>query len=54
MGMDENKNTPENLSVLAENLINGEVDFSTIDWQQTDDRGFTVLHCLLSVSFYQA
>jgi hypothetical protein len=51
MGMDDNrKETPEDLCVLAEHLLEEKVDFASIDWHQTDEKGFTVLHCLLSVS----
>ena len=53
--MDDNKTeedvVPVNLSVLAEDLLEEKVDFASIDWHQTDERGFTVLHCLLSVSY---
>lgn len=36
-------------SSLAEELLSGR-DIESVDWSIPDKRGFTVLHCLLSVS----
>jgi hypothetical protein len=51
MGADdlkENKDKLDSQSLAEELLAGGAIE--SIDWSKTDTRGFTVLHCLLSIS----
>lgn len=51
MGVDDVKKESVQ-AVLAEELLAGR-DIESIDWSKADKRGFTVLHCLLSVSILE-
>jgi hypothetical protein len=44
----ETKKPVDSQSLAEELLVGGDVE--SIDWNKTDARGFTVLHCLLSIS----